>query len=182
MQTADMIQSALLFVQICVGTVQAITTYFFIKSVKITDRQEKDARNQIRIAQDQMDLAASQYRESLRPLIAVTCKRAGINVFELEFRNEGTGPALNVTCEPRLSLNGAVIGSKSGVDAFVSRHQSPKRQLFSVMYKSLDGAAYWTLFQQDQSDFFVVDYRCVEGDEAFEKAKAYREGYISGLC
>ena len=59
MQTADKIQTALLCVQICVGVVQAVTTYFFIKSVGITRQQEKDVKDQIVLAQKQMELMAT---------------------------------------------------------------------------------------------------------------------------
>jgi hypothetical protein len=121
MQTADKIQAALLCVQICVGAVQAITTYFFIKIVGITRRQEKDANDQILLAQRQMELMTTQYNESLRPLIAVTLQQAGSNFYEIRLCNEGTGPALRVQCEPRMELRGTVIGSKSEVMAYLPK-------------------------------------------------------------
>jgi hypothetical protein len=179
MQTADRIQVALLCVQIGVGIVQAITTFFFIKSVGITKQQEKDAKDQILLAQKQMDLMTSQYRESLRPLIAVTYKREGGNAYELEFRNEGLGPALSITCDPDVDIQGIVIGSKSAVAGFVSKMRLPNNQLYTMEYKSLDGGLYSTSFYQDRSDFYVVDYRYLDSNEAIEQAKSYREGFVA---
>jgi hypothetical protein len=149
--------------------------------VGITKQLEKDAKDQILLAQKQMDLMASQYQESLRPLIAIILHRVGTNVYELELRNEGLGPALSVKCEARITVNGAVIGNKSAIAAFVSKTHSPGQQLFTVMYNSLDGELCWTLFCKDGSDFYVVDYRHLENDEAVKRARAYRDGFVAAV-
>jgi hypothetical protein len=189
MQTADKIQIALLCVQIFVAAVQVITTLYFIRSVGITQQQEKDAKDQIvlaqkqtELAQKQMELMARQYTESLRPLIAVTHKTTGSNVCEIELRNEGLGPALSVKCDPEIALQGLVIGSKSAVIAYVPVPRSagsPHRQLYTLTYKSIDGQDYSTCFSQQHEQFSVVDYRELRTDADRALLEGFRAGFFA---
>jgi len=184
MQTADKIQAALLCVQIFVAIVQLVTTLFFIRSVGITQQQEKDAKNQILLAQRQMDLMAAQYRESLRPLIAVTHRDTGSNFIVIELRNEGLGPALKVECDPQISLQGIVIGSKSSVLAHVPIERmtaGPPGKLFALTYKSLDGQEYATCFYQKYEQFSVVDYRHIGSDVDRAVWEQFRGGFVAGI-
>jgi hypothetical protein len=181
MQTADKIQIALLCVQIFVALVQVVTTYFFIRSVGITQKQEKDAKDQILLAQKQMDLMASQYRESLRPLIAVAYKVSGSGLHEIELRNEGSGPALDVKCDQAISLQGTVIGSRSAVLAYVPQQPSETSAIdfFIVTYKSLDGQYYGTCFYQQSATFSVVDYRQLGITEDLGLLREFRSGFLA---
>jgi hypothetical protein len=186
MQTADKIQVALLCVQIIVAAVQVITTLYFIRSVGITQKQEKDAKDQILLAQRQMDLMARQYQESLRPLIEVTHKQNGSNLCEIELRNEGPGPALSIECDPRISLRGNVIGSKSAVSAYVAlptRGSSPSlhRRFFTLTYKSLDGHDFSTCFFQQHEQFVVVDHRHLRSDYDRQLLQEFRADFIANF-
>jgi hypothetical protein len=185
MQIADVIQIALLCVQIFVAAVQVITTLYFIRSVGITQQQEKDAKDQILLAQKQLELAqkqmelmASQSRESLRPLIAVKYKQAVPGAYEVEFSNEGLGPALSVNCEQELILQGTVIGSKStAVGRVPMPATAATNKLFTLTYKSLDGQCYATSFHQQNAVFSVVDYRHLGSTEDRGLLEEFRSGF-----
>lgn len=180
MSTSDTIQAALLCVQITVGVVQVVTTVFFIRSVRITASQERDAKEQIGLAREQMRLMSIQYRESLRPLIAVSRTDIGPNVYELDLRNDGLGPALNIHCDPSISLNGTVIGTKSSVKAYVSKPMNgnlPYREVFVLTYHSIDGHRYETSFCQQSTKFWVIDYRSIETEADAKLSESFREGY-----
>jgi hypothetical protein len=170
---------------------KSLTTCFFIKNVRIVGQQEKDARNQILVTQKQVDLAqtqidlmANQYRESLRPLVAVSLKQEGSNSYVVEFRNEGLGPALNLSCTPDLRIDGTVIGSKSAVTGYAmkSRDKSAMvQQLFTASYDSLDGEAYCTSFIQQGSEFFVINYRHLKDNKSREMDRTFAKGFTDGI-
>jgi hypothetical protein len=182
MQTADKIQIALLIVQIFVAGVQFVTTLFFIRSVRITQQQEKDAKSQILLAQQQINLMASQYRESLRPLIAVAGQQSNSNFYIIELRNEGLGPALDVTCDDRdVGLEGNVIGSKGTVTAHIlkAHPQMRLRTIFSVTYKSVDDQYYATTFYQQANITRVVDYRHLGSSADAGPLADFRSGFMA---
>jgi hypothetical protein len=170
MTPADLIQKHLLWVQIAIGIVQIVTTVFFIKSVHITARQEEDAKEQIRLAREQtaltreqMAVMGSQFRESLRPLLIVTRKHVAPNFVEIEIRNDGLGPALEITCEPLIQMKDTVIGSKGSITAAVpqwdrSYSDGPNIAAFTLTYKSVDGCAYATSFVRQSDSFSVARY------------------------
>jgi hypothetical protein len=142
-------------------------------------QQEKDAKDQILLAQKQMEIMVNQYREALRPLIAVTAKQEGSSFYEIEVRNDGMGPALRVECDPKIGISATVIGSKSAAAAYISKTNPATKQLFNVTYNSLDGQKYMTSFYQEQSELYVVDYRLLDSDQAIEEAKSYRRGFLA---
>ncbi len=183
MTPADIIQEHLLWVQIAIGIVQIITTAVFIRSVRITGRQEQDAREQITLAREQMRIMSSQYRESLRPLVVVEPNDAGPNRYGLSLYNVGLGPALKITCDPEIRVNGTVIGADSMITADVDRPRDPNVrhvQVYTLQYQSVEGEFYMTSFLQENARFSVVDYRHIGSQGDAENARAYRSGLSAG--
>jgi hypothetical protein len=137
-----------------------------------------------------MELMASQYRESLRPLIAVKYLQTIPGGYEIEFSNEGLGPALSLNCEQELILQGTLIGSKStavgrvlkpdtAIGPGFRRTPAPTSKLFTLTYKSLDGQYYATSFHQENAVFSVVDYRHLGSTEDLGLLEEFRSGFTA---
>jgi hypothetical protein len=116
-------------------------------------------RRQVSVTADQFGLSDQQYAESIRPIIVVRVLAVRSELYELELRNDGAGPALGITGTFTHTTN--LLGPKSvcTVATFkdekqvVIRYSSLNRRSFETVVNILSDANCLHQYRELPPDF-----------------------------